>query len=311
MDKNGNKTGGRQKGTPNKINASIKVRIKDFLIKTEDAMMDAFMRAKPNERLNFWFKMANFICAKQTSSKDDGEWRPGEGIVADWSTNDQWYQNDMEVQHRTLLENRKRNAEQAAQAIAFNECKQAISTLSPQEAKKLMQLFPNEQEGKTALYTILKGMLDRKIDDALEYINKNGGINYSQKTAPQPVKPVNRIYDEVDNEPQSSNHATPEQDNNSPENLQDESTEQNLFDENSLQEDKQNTQHNPDIPEPHNENDELQTQQTEQTQQTTNSTASSNSHKTISPLKKAMLKRNKQPFYRFAPHKHNKRRKLA
>lgn len=99
MDKQGNKTGGRKKGTPNRVNASVKVRIKDFLIKTEDAMMEAFMNAKPNERLNFWFKMANFICAKQTSSKDDGEWRPGEGIIADWEINDDLGLNDNEEQY--------------------------------------------------------------------------------------------------------------------------------------------------------------------------------------------------------------------
>ena len=202
MDKQGKKTGGRQKGTPNKINASVKVRIKDFLIKTEDAMMDAFMQAKPNEKLNFWFKMANFICAKQTSSKDDGEWRPGEGIFADWSTNDEWYQEDLEEQYNALWKNKKNEQllkEQAAYARAFNECKELISTLSPNGLKEILQHFPSEDETRIGLYTFLKNLLDRKVNDALETIKENGDIQYSQEAAPKPLNPVNPLYDKVDN----------------------------------------------------------------------------------------------------------------
>ena len=96
MDQNGNKTGGRQKGTPNRVNASIKVRIKDFILKNEEHMVNAFINAKPNEKLNFWYKMLNLVCAKQTSSKDDGEWRPGEGIDFNWMTGYERYKREME-----------------------------------------------------------------------------------------------------------------------------------------------------------------------------------------------------------------------
>jgi len=198
MDKQGNKTGGRQKGTPNKVNASIKVRIKDFLIKTEDAMMDAFMRAKPNERLNFWFKMANFICAKQTSSKDDGEWRPGEGINAEWSTNDEWFQNEMNENYKSLMEENQRNRKMMAQAIQaklYNECKQAISALTPEEAKRIMQLFPNEEAGKDALYTTLKSMLDIKIDKAIEQYGNF--MTFNEQPAQQPTTRENNSQEDV------------------------------------------------------------------------------------------------------------------
>ena len=96
MNANGEKTGGRQKGTPNRVNASMKVRIKDFLFKNEEVMLEAFKAAKPNEKLNFWYKMTNLVCAKQTSSKDDGEWRPGEGIDAEWMTGYERYKKEME-----------------------------------------------------------------------------------------------------------------------------------------------------------------------------------------------------------------------
>ena len=86
MNAQGEKTGGRQKGTPNKVNASVKLRVKDFLFKNEELMQEAFEKAKPGERLNFYYKMLNLVCAKQTSSKDDGEWRPGDDIDTEWTS---------------------------------------------------------------------------------------------------------------------------------------------------------------------------------------------------------------------------------
>ena len=47
------KTGGRKKGTPNKITASMKYMFKALIMNNYDIVEDAFMKAKPKEQLNF------------------------------------------------------------------------------------------------------------------------------------------------------------------------------------------------------------------------------------------------------------------
>ena len=216
MDKNGNKTGGRQKGTPNKVNASIKARIKDFLIRNEAVMQAAFMEAKPGEKLKFWFNMTNLVCAKQTSSKDDGEWRPGEDIVADWSPKDEWFQKEMDEQYESLLGNRHKNQkvlqEQLVMAELFNQCSDSIKAMSNESIKNIMQLFPNEKEGRLALYHTLKGELDDRINQALKILKVINPIKYSSTPGPQPLKPANPIYDEeqtTTNDKQDQQQSTP------------------------------------------------------------------------------------------------------
>ena len=111
MNAQGEKTGGRQKGTPNKVNASVKLRVKDFLFKNEELMQEAFEKAKPGERLNFYYKMLNLVCAKQTSSKDDGEWRPGDDIDTEWTSGlekyRRQYQNEEDYSRMLLDEHHK------------------------------------------------------------------------------------------------------------------------------------------------------------------------------------------------------------
>ena len=199
MDKNGNKTGGRQKGTPNKVNASIKARIKDFLIRNEVVMQAAFMEAKPGEKLKFWFNMTSLVCAKQTSSKDDGEWRPGEDIVADWSPKDEWFQKDMDEQFESLLGNRHKNEkvlkEQLALAKVFKECNDFVHGFTTDNIHDIMKLFPNETEGRRALYHTLKCVLDEKVDEVLDTLKIINPIKYSDGPFPTPIAPANPIYD--------------------------------------------------------------------------------------------------------------------
>ena len=80
------KTGGRQKGTPNKINASVKYMFKALMMNNYDLVEDSFQKAKPNERLNFIAKMTPFICAKEQPGKNGGEW------VMDQSMDHEWFQ---------------------------------------------------------------------------------------------------------------------------------------------------------------------------------------------------------------------------
>ena len=80
------KTGGRQKGTPNKITASVKYMFKALMMNNYDLVEDSFQKAKPNERLTFIAKMTPFLCAKEQPSKNGGEW------VMDQSMDHEWFQ---------------------------------------------------------------------------------------------------------------------------------------------------------------------------------------------------------------------------
>ncbi len=82
----GQKTGGRQKGTPNKITASVKYMFKALMMNNYDLVEDSFQKAKPNERLTFIAKMTPFLCAKEQPSKNGGEW------VMDQSMDYEWFQ---------------------------------------------------------------------------------------------------------------------------------------------------------------------------------------------------------------------------
>lgn len=46
MNAQGQKTGGRQKGTPNKVTASMKIMIKAFFMNNYDELQEAFGKAK-------------------------------------------------------------------------------------------------------------------------------------------------------------------------------------------------------------------------------------------------------------------------
>ena len=78
------KTGGRKKGTPNKITASMKYMFKALIMNNYDIVEDAFMKAKPKEQLNFIAKIAPYLCAKEAPNEQGGEWRIGEDMSTQW-----------------------------------------------------------------------------------------------------------------------------------------------------------------------------------------------------------------------------------
>ncbi len=86
MDKNGNKTGGRQKGTPNKANARFKSAIGEFLDwymnGDPDAKEEQFRRGlmkqdllmvKPYERLQIVEKLMQYTVPKMQTVAIDAE----------------------------------------------------------------------------------------------------------------------------------------------------------------------------------------------------------------------------------------------
>ena len=166
------KTGGRQKGTPNRINASVKVRIKDFLLRNEETMLNAFQQAKPNEKLNFWYKMTNLVCAKQTNGKDDGEWRPGPGIDAEWLTPYEKERRVDEMECREYMNDLKRNLQcskevNKAKYKLYEETFKMVQILVENDTIKKIK----EQEGDKMFWQKLRNIV---IGAAMEKTLKSG-----------------------------------------------------------------------------------------------------------------------------------------
>ena len=80
------KTGGRQKGTPNKTTASVKLFIKNHLLAPEnvEAYQQAFLSAKPEALIAHYEKMIRYICAPQSEKTNGGEWLPDDKMDLEW-----------------------------------------------------------------------------------------------------------------------------------------------------------------------------------------------------------------------------------
>ncbi len=74
MDKNGNKTGGRKKGTPNKVTSSVKGIIENIVTTymnevdlNKEGFAKDFGRLDPKDRMDAVIKLAAFIAPKPQS----------------------------------------------------------------------------------------------------------------------------------------------------------------------------------------------------------------------------------------------------
>jgi len=59
------KTGGRTKGTPNKINAETKDLILTILLNEDEQLQSILLCATPKQRLYFFIKLLPFVFEKQ------------------------------------------------------------------------------------------------------------------------------------------------------------------------------------------------------------------------------------------------------
>lgn len=60
------KTGGRKKGTPNKLNGSIKEWLNNFLLENKELIENDFKLLQPKERLFLYEKLLAYIIPKAT-----------------------------------------------------------------------------------------------------------------------------------------------------------------------------------------------------------------------------------------------------
>lgn len=75
MDKNGKKTGGRQKGTPNKTTGTLRSAISKIVSDyyNSETLMEDINRLKPKERVDMMEKLAAYVVPKLQSVSVDAE----------------------------------------------------------------------------------------------------------------------------------------------------------------------------------------------------------------------------------------------
>lgn len=71
MDLQGNKTGGRQKGTPNKATANLKNTIQQIVEKSFETIEDDLQDMETKDRVGFILKLVEFIQPKMRETKID------------------------------------------------------------------------------------------------------------------------------------------------------------------------------------------------------------------------------------------------
>ena len=65
------KIGGRKKGSKNKVSASLKDKINEFIHSGFDDVLKAFKELEPREKVNAWIKILPFVIAKQKEIHTD------------------------------------------------------------------------------------------------------------------------------------------------------------------------------------------------------------------------------------------------
>ncbi len=68
---NGFKTGGRQKGTQNKVSGTIKEMISLSLRKELESLPELLIKLEPKERIEVMIKLMAFLVPKANSDNDD------------------------------------------------------------------------------------------------------------------------------------------------------------------------------------------------------------------------------------------------
>lgn len=76
----GTKTGGRTKGTPNRMTKEIRAVLKDVIGEQLESMPDVLATLEPKEKLEFIIKLMPYVLPKVEAVKMND----GEGMSFDW-----------------------------------------------------------------------------------------------------------------------------------------------------------------------------------------------------------------------------------
>lgn len=79
----GEKTGGRQKGTPNKLNAEIRERFKQLVDNNLEGLQSDLESLKPSDRVKFIIELAKFVVPTLKAVDITSEEKPIRPIIID------------------------------------------------------------------------------------------------------------------------------------------------------------------------------------------------------------------------------------
>lgn len=67
----GKKTGGRQKGTPNRVGSSIRQQIKDFIEAETENILDEISKLEGKEKIEMYFKFLRYVVPPMQAAQQE------------------------------------------------------------------------------------------------------------------------------------------------------------------------------------------------------------------------------------------------
>jgi hypothetical protein len=67
----GKKTGGRQKGTANKVGGSIRQQIKDFIEAETESVLDEIYKLEGKEKIEMYFKLLKYVVPPMQATQQE------------------------------------------------------------------------------------------------------------------------------------------------------------------------------------------------------------------------------------------------
>lgn len=222
MNAQGQKTGGRQKGTPNKLTASMKYLTKALFLNNYELLEQSFQQCKPAERLNFYAKMQPYLCSRETSTENGGEWSIGqnmEHLSIQQIELESLYQKqqNVELSYINALSNFQKTAnerwndikEQMAAAQDYGVSQEKLNDMFKNLYEQYLQQYEQNHTRLDNSFETTRQNIQKKINEQESMINSTTSINESTTpTVNQPSPSDDSTTQQVDSNTQHSESTT-------------------------------------------------------------------------------------------------------
>ncbi len=222
MNAQGQKTGGRQKGTPNKLTASMKYLTKALFLNNYELLEQSFQQCKPAERLNFYAKMQPYLCSRETSTENGGEWSIGqnmEHLSIQQIELESLYQKqqNVELSYINALSNFQKTAnerwndikEQMAAAQDYGVSQEKLNDMFKNLYEQYLQQYEQNHTRLDNSFETTRQNIQKKINEQESMINSTTSIDESTTpTVNQPSPSDDSTTQQVDSNTQHSESTT-------------------------------------------------------------------------------------------------------
>ena len=222
MNAQGQKTCGRQKGTPNKLTASMKYLTKALFLNNYELLEQSFQQCKPAERLNFYAKMQPYLCSRETSTENGGEWSIGqnmEHLSIQQIELESLYQKqqNVELSYINALSNFQKTAnerwndikEQMAAAQDYGVSQEKLNDMFKNLYEQYLQQYEQNHTRLDNSFETTRQNIQKKINEQESMINSTTSINESTTpTVNQPSPSDDSTTQQVDSNTQHSESTT-------------------------------------------------------------------------------------------------------